>query len=123
LQGPEDSATARSFDDWNRRTVDLPGAYFVQTAEWIFRENRLARGSFRALGREAPLSAIAAPIFVLAARDDEVVPAPQATAIESLCPQTRVTARVEPGRHLSLFMGRRTIATAWRDIARWLIEA
>jgi poly(3-hydroxyalkanoate) synthetase len=123
LQGSEDPAIARSFDDWNRRMVDLPGAYYVQTTEWIFRENRLARGSFPALGREAPRSAIAAPIFVLAARDDEVVPAPQATAVEALCPQTRVTVRVEPGRHLSLFMGRRTVATAWRDIARWLLEA
>ncbi len=122
LQGSDDPAIAQSFHDWNRRTVNLPGAYFVQTAEWIFRENRLARGAFRALGRAAPLSAITAPIFVLAAGDDEVVSPPQATAIKALCPQTRVTVRVEPGRHLSLFMGRRTIATAWREIACWLVE-
>ena len=122
LQGSDDAAVVQLFRDWNRRTVDLPGAYFVQTAEWIFRENRLARGSFRTLGRDVSLSSISAPIFVLAARDDEIVPPPQATAVEALCPQTRVTVRVEPGRHLSLFMGRRTIATAWRDIAGWLAD-
>ncbi len=123
LQCCGDPALVGLFDAWNRRTVDLPGAYFAQTAEWIFRENRLARGAFRTFGRQAPLSAIAAPIFVLAAGDDEVVSTPQATAIEALCPQTPVTVRVEPGRHLSLFMGRRTIATVWRDLARWLAEA
>jgi poly(3-hydroxyalkanoate) synthetase len=119
LQGA-DAATAQKFDVWNARTVDLPGAYFAQTAEWIFRENRLAKGSFPALGREVGLAEIAAPIFALAASDDAVVAPRQVTAVESKCRRAKVAVRVEPGRHLSLFMGRRTLSTAWRDIARWL---
>ena len=120
LQCPGDREMMERFDQWNARTVDLPGAYFMQTAEWIFRENRLARGSFPALGRRVALSSITAPIFVLAAADDEVVALPQAIAAKSLCPGTRVEVRVEPGRHLSLFMGRKTVGGAWRDIGRWL---
>ena len=49
LQCAGDPALTARFDDWNARTVDLPGAYFLQTAEWHFRENRLARGVFRRL--------------------------------------------------------------------------
>jgi poly(3-hydroxyalkanoate) synthetase len=109
------------FDAWNLRTVDLPGAYFVQTAEWIFRENRLARGCFSALGRKVALSSITAPIFVLAAADDEVVSLPQATAVQHLCERTRVTTLVEPGRHLSLFMGSRIVGSAWPVVGRWLV--
>jgi poly(3-hydroxyalkanoate) synthetase len=120
LQCADDPALIEKFNAWNARTVDLPGAYFLQTAEWIFRENRLARGTFPALGRQSPLSDLTAPIFVLAAADDEIVSVPQATAIKSLCAGTAVEIRVEPGQHLSLFMGRRTLNTAWRDIARWL---
>jgi pimeloyl-ACP methyl ester carboxylesterase len=120
LQDVSDPALIEKFTAWDARSVDLPGAYFLQSAEWIFRENRLARGSFPALGRERPLSDISAPIFVLAAADDEIVAVPQATAVKSLCPGTSVETRVEPGRHLSLFMGRRTLESAWRDIARWL---
>jgi pimeloyl-ACP methyl ester carboxylesterase len=120
LQCCVDPAIMAKFNVWNLRTVDLPGAYFVQTAEWVFRENRLARGSFPALGRPAPLSAVEAPIFVLAAADDEVVSLPQATAAKSLCRRTRVKIRIAPGRHLSLFMGRRTVGGVWRDIAQWL---
>jgi poly(3-hydroxyalkanoate) synthetase len=123
LQCADDPALVEKFDAWNARTVDLPGAYFLQTAEWIFRENRLALGSFPGLGRRCRLSDIKAPIFVLAAADDEIVAVPQAVAAKSLCTGTSVEVRVEPGRHLSLFMGRRTLATAWRDIARWLTEA
>src|SRR5271165_1787085 len=80
-----------------------PGAYFLQTAEWVFRENRLARGCFPALGRQVLLSKIIAPIFVLAAADDEIVALPQATAVKALCRATNVAVRIEPGRHLSLF--------------------
>jgi poly(3-hydroxyalkanoate) synthetase len=120
LQCVGDAALIARFDDWNARTVDLPGAYFLQTAEWHFRENRLARGCFPALGRLARLSDIDAPIFVLAAADDEIVALPQATAVKALCRATNVAVRVEQGRHLSLFMGQRTLGGAWRDIAGWL---
>ena len=120
LQCTDDPALNEKFNAWNARTVDLPGAYFLQTAEWLFRENRLARGCFPSLGRQSPLSNIEAPIFVLAAADDEVVAVPQATAVKSLCMGTSVEIRMERGWHLSLFMGRRTLAGAWLDIARWL---
>ena len=122
LQGATDPALIARFNAWNARAVDLPGAYFLQTAEWIFRENRLARGTFPALGRVSPLSGITAPIFVLASADDEIVSLPQATAVKALCPRANVEIRIEPGRHLSLFMGRRTLATAWLQIARWLSQ-
>jgi len=120
LQCADDPALIAKFNAWNARTVDLPGAYFLQTTEWIFRENRLARGAFPGLGRELGLSDIAAPIYILAAADDEIVAPKQATAEIALRPRADVQIRIEPGRHLSLFMGRRTLATAWTDIARWL---
>ncbi|MGH6798886.1 MAG: alpha/beta fold hydrolase, partial [Roseiarcus sp.] len=123
LQDVSDPALVEKFKAWDARTVDLPGAYFLQCTEWIFRQNRLARGSFPSLGRQSPLSDISAPIFVLAAADDEIVEVPQATAVRSLCAGTSVEIRVEPGRHLSLFMGRRTLDAAWRDIARWLTQS
>ncbi len=120
LQCADDPALIAKFNAWNARTVDLPGAFFLQTAEWIFRENRLASRTFPCLGRERGLSDIAAPIFVLAAAEDEIVPLPQATADTSLRRRARIRVRVEPGRHLSLFLGQRTLDTAWREIARWL---
>ena len=52
--------------------------------------------------------------------DDEVVTLPQALAAKSLCRETSVAVRVVPGRHLSLFMGRKTLDGAWREIACWL---
>lgn len=116
---PDDELKAR-FAIWNAYSVDLPGRYFIQTTEWLFRENRLARGCFPALGRVCKLDAIRRPIFVLAARDDEIVAVPQATAVEALCPNAHVTLAIEQGKHLSLFLGHQTIARNWREILQWL---
>jgi poly(3-hydroxyalkanoate) synthetase len=123
LQEAGDPALVERFKAWNLRTVDLPGAYFVQTTEWVFRENRLGRGDFPALGRTVALSSIRAPVFVLAAEDDEVVSLGQAIAVKDLCRQGPVTIRVVSGRHLSLFMGARTVGGAWPEIGRWLAAA
>jgi poly(3-hydroxyalkanoate) synthetase len=60
------------------------------------------------------------PVFVLTARDDDVVPPPQSTAIEQLCRHGQVTSRVLPGGHLALFLGRLSLDTGWRDAAHWL---
>jgi len=120
LQGEDDPAIVERFDAWNARTVNLPGVFFRQTSEWVFREQRLARGVFPALGRRIRLDDIACPIFVVAAADDEIVTLPQSLAVERLCPKTCVEVRVAPGRHLSQFMGRRTLNVLWPEVARWL---
>ncbi|MDB5650248.1 MAG: hypothetical protein JWL62_1768, partial [Hyphomicrobiales bacterium] len=78
LQCGDESALLAKADAWNVFTVDLPGTYFLQTSEWLFRENKLARNLFPVLGRLCDLGRIEAPIFVLAAKDDEIVALPQA---------------------------------------------
>lgn len=120
LQRSDDPALLAKATAWNAYTVDLPGAYFLQTSEWLFRENRLARNRFPALGRFCCLERITMPIFVLAAEDDEIVALPQALAVKTLCPGADVTVRVVPGRHLSLFLGRDTLTHAWVDVTTWL---
>jgi hypothetical protein len=49
----------------------------------------------------------------------KVMALPHATAIKSRCRAATVAIRVEPGHHLSLFMGRRILAGTWRDVAEW----
>lgn len=110
------------FRRWDNATLDLPGAYFLQVVNWIFRENRLARGCFVALGREIKLSEVKTPVFLLAGGDDEVVPAEQAFATAALLgtPPVRMERASECRRHLSLFMGGKTLTNSWSRIARWL---
>jgi poly(3-hydroxyalkanoate) synthetase len=110
------------FARWNDATLDLPGTYYVEVADWIFRENRIAEGRFVALGRRIDLSHLALPLFLLAGTDDHVVPADQALATAELLgtPRGKVKTAVEPSGHLGLMMGRSTLLGAWRKIAEWL---
>jgi poly(3-hydroxyalkanoate) synthetase len=114
----------RHFASWYDATVDLPGTYYLQIVSWLFKENRLAEGRFVALGRRIDLSAICHPLFMLAARDDELVNADQlfATARHVGTPQRQIETAMAPCGHLALFLGAETLAHSWARIARWLGE-
>ena len=43
----KDRRTVETFLRWQRRTLDLPGPYFLEVFDWLFRENRIAAGRFR----------------------------------------------------------------------------
>ena len=123
LQREPTPALQAAFDRWNAYTLALPGPFLSEATEWLFRENRLARGCFPALGRLCDLAAIEAPIFALMARGDIIIPPPQTMAIQTLCPRSRVRARLAEGVHLSLFMGADMLAGPWREIAEDLAKA
>ena len=110
------------FTRWNSETLDLPGTYYLEVTDWIFRQNRIAAGDFVALGSKVDLATVKLPVFLLAAENDIVVPADQAFATLRLLgtPPAWLQCDTEPCSHLGLFMGCRTLAGPWRRIARWL---
>jgi len=112
------------FREWNDLTVDLPGIYYLQVASWLYKENRLATGQFTALGRRIDLTGLHQPIFLLCARDDELVAPEQlfATANRVGTPKKYIETATEPCGHLSLFLGAETIKRSWVRIAGWLGE-
>jgi poly(3-hydroxybutyrate) depolymerase len=110
------------FREWYAWTVDLPGSYYLQVVEQLFKENRLAGGSFVALGRRISLANVRCPVYLLAARDDEVVAPQQLLSVQRLIGsrQGAVRTTIAPCNHLGLFMSRRVLTDVWPEIARWL---
>ena len=120
---PEDArALLERFTRWNDETLDLPGTYYLEVTDWIFRQNRIAAGDVVALGCKIDLAAVKLPVFVLAAENDIVVPSDQAFATIGLLgtPPAWLQRGIEPCGHLGLFMGCKALAGSWRRIARWL---
>lgn len=113
------AAVAR-FLAWHAMTLDLPGTYYREVVERLFRRNLLAKGEFVVLGRAVDLRAVEAPVFLLAAADDDIVAPAQVLGARPLLGHRAVAQSVVPGPHLSLFMGARTLAATWPRIARWL---
>ena len=110
------------FERWDRAPLDLPGTYYLEVTEQVFRQNLIAKGRFVALGRRIDLSEVRVPVFLLAGEDDIVVPRDQAFATARLLgtPPAWLERACEPCGHLSLFMGRGALSHSWRRVARWL---
>lgn len=117
--GDDMRETIAAFEAWDARALDLPGPYYRQVIGLLYRENRLARGRFPALGRQVDLRALRQPLFILAGDQDVVAPPAQALAAARLAGGPVETARAPCG-HLALFLGRRTLAEEWPRIAQWL---
>jgi poly(3-hydroxyalkanoate) synthetase len=110
------------FARWDHATLDLPGAYYLEVTERIFRQNQIAKGEFVALGRRVDLPEMRVPVFLLAGGDDVVVPRDQALATAGLLgtAPAALERASEPCGHLGLFMGSHVLGHSWRRIARWL---
>ena len=121
-QSPCSAQLIERFREWHARPLDLPGTYYLQVVQWLYKDNQLATCRFVALGRTIDLSTVRCPIFLLAARDDEVVAPGQLLATRDLVGSKRSRIRHETvaGTHLALFMGGNTLREIWPRIAHWL---
>jgi len=110
------------FERWYENPIDLPGRYYMQAIQLLFKENRLAKGEFVALGRKLDLKAIRSPLYLLAGEGDAITTKEQVFNAAALVgtPRGDIVHRLVPGGHIGLFMGTRTLAEAWPEIGRWI---
>ena len=112
------------FKNWNAWTIDLPGTYYLEVIEKLYRRNELASGGLVALGQKIDLTRLRLPMYLLAGSADEVVAPEQLLAVERLVGTQPEYLRLEvaPCNHLGLFMGKRTLEEYWPRIVRWMKE-
>jgi len=112
----------RRLAEWHAWAVNLPGNYYLQVVERLFKQNQIAEGRFVALGRVIDIRTVRIPMYLLAASDDEVTSPEQLFAVARLAitPKNCIERELVPGGHLGLFMGAETLAAAWPRIAHWL---
>jgi len=121
---PEFAELESIYKSWNAWTVDMPGTYYLEVVEKLYKRNELANGQFVALGQTIDLSRLRLPIYLLGGTCDDVVAADQMLAARRLVGTRPEDLRheVAPSSHLGLFMGRQTLDDSWPRIARWLKE-
>jgi poly(3-hydroxybutyrate) depolymerase len=124
IGSPAFAALEAVFRDWHAWTVDLPGTYYLEVIEKLYKRNEIATGQFIALGEPIDLANVRVPVFLLAARDDELVAPAQLFATEHLVgtPVRAIRKATAPCSHGGLFMGRKALGEYWPRIARWMIE-
>ncbi|HDR8922030.1 alpha/beta fold hydrolase [Burkholderia vietnamiensis] len=124
LDDPDYLRKREIFASWYESPIDLPGRWYLQAIQQIFKENRLARGTFVALGRTLDLKGVRCPAFLLAGETDDITTREQVFGAQQYLgtPAEQVTSRLVPGGHIGLFMGSRTLKDTWPGIAAWIAQ-
>jgi poly(3-hydroxybutyrate) depolymerase len=110
------------FERWYENPIDLPGRWYLQAITALFKENRLANGTFVALGQVLSLKDIEVPLYLLAGESDDITPKEQVFNAADLVGTSEhaIVKKLVPGGHIGLFMGSRTLRDAWPDIGKWI---
>lgn len=124
IDDPAWLSKTEAFERWYENPLDLPGRWYLQVIDQLFKRNLLARGKYVALGRKLDLKTITCPTYLLAGASDDITTREQVFAAERLMgtPKHLVKWRLVPGGHVGLFMGARTLREAWPEIAPWIIK-
>jgi poly(3-hydroxyalkanoate) synthetase len=111
-----------TFESWYENPIDLPGRWYLQVITQLFKENRLAKGNFVALGRKLDLHNITCPAYLLGGASDDITTPEQVLGAANYIgtPKDRIVQETVPGGHIGLFMGARTLKEHWPSIARWI---
>lgn len=110
------------FEAWYENPLDLPGRWYLQAVQQLFKENRLAKGTFVGLGRTLSLKAIHCPVTLLAGDRDDITTAEQVFNAEKYLgtPPQDIVKILAPGGHIGLFMGSHTLKEYWPKVATWI---
>ena len=111
-----------AFASWYENPINLPGRWYMQAIEQLFKKNRFAKGKFVALGHTLNLKTVTCPVYLLAGESDDITTPEQVLHARKYLgtPAEQITDRTVPGGHIGLFMGSRTLKDAWPDIAAWI---
>ncbi len=125
IDDPVYLAKEEAFEAWYENPIDLPGRWYLQAVKELFKENRLAKGRFKGLGRVLTLKDIRCPVYLLAGESDDITTKEQVfDAVKYLgTPKEKVVQTLAPGGHIGLFMGAHTLRDYWPKIAKWILAA
>lgn len=122
IDDPDYLAKEEAFYSWYENPIDLPGRWYLQVIQQLFKENRLAKGQFIGLGRRLELRNITCPTYLLAGAADDITTPEQVLDAEKYLgtPRDHIVRETVPGGHIGLFMGSRTLKLSWPKIAWWI---
>jgi len=111
---------------WTLDESPLPGRLVHQILQWLYRENRLCRGTLPVRHRTVGPSDVRVPTLAVVNTSDEVAPVKSMKPFIEAMPVRDVRLIEYPGetgvglQHLAILAGRNAYARVWPDIISWL---
>ncbi len=120
LEGKHDRESFQAMSKWVGDNPPFPGRAYREWITWMYKENRLVRGTLRLRGRRVDLGRIHQDLLVVTACDDHITPTADTEPIFTLVGSQDVTRLARPGGHIGLMAGSGAREDVWADIAAWL---
>jgi polyhydroxyalkanoate synthase len=111
---------------WALDEVPLPGRLVQQIFQWLYRENRLCRGTLRVRNTTVGPSRLRVPMLTGVNTGDEVAPVSSVKPFVEATPDGDTRVIEYPGevgvglQHLGILAGRQAYARIWPQIISWL---
>ena len=111
---------------WALDEVPLPGKLVRQIFEWLYREDRLYRGSLEISGARLGPATLSVPTLAVVNTDDEVAPLASVRPFLDTMQKRNVRVIAFPGeigvclQHLGILVGSAARARVWPDIVAWI---
>jgi poly(3-hydroxybutyrate) depolymerase len=110
--------------NWYRLNKDIAGDLYLEAVRDLFQRNLLVQNRFEVDGRRVHLPDIACPVRLVAGTRDHITPAPQVWALEEQLQPGQARRWLVDAGHIGVFAGRRSLASAWPEIAAsWCEDA
>jgi poly[(R)-3-hydroxyalkanoate] polymerase subunit PhaC len=111
---------------WALDEVPLPTRLVHEILEWLYREDRLCRGTLSIRERIAAPSRLRLPTLAVLNPGDEIAPPASALPFIEAIPGQDVRVLDYPGeigvglQHLGMLVGRQAYAQVWPEVISWL---
>jgi polyhydroxyalkanoate synthase len=123
---PAATAIHARVERWALDEVSLPGRLVREIVDWLYREDRLCRGTLAVCGREVGPSGLRVPTLMVINTADGIAPPASIAPFAQAMPDGRARVIEYPGetgvglQHLAILVGRRAYAEIWPEIISWL---
>lgn len=109
------------FENWYEYTQTLPGRFYLETVNWIFRNNDLIKpGKIKITGKPVDFRNIECPLVLLAGRKDNISPPAQTFALEKYVGSKDIIKILGEGGHIGTLMGNKSLKGDWIKVADWI---
>lgn len=111
---------------WALDEMPLPGRLVSQVLQWLYRENRLCRGTLSIRNRAVGPVSLRLPTLMVVNTADEIAPPTSIVPFVKAMPVQNVSLIEYPGeigvglQHLAILAGRQAYTQIWPEIISWL---
>jgi poly[(R)-3-hydroxyalkanoate] polymerase subunit PhaC len=122
LAGESRRAAYQPMARWVADNPPFPAAAYRDWITWMYKQNRLVRGSMRLRGERVDLRRVDQGVLVVTAGADHIAPPPGTRPLLGLISSDDVTCIDRPGGHIGLMAGSKAREEIWPEIADWCRE-